>query len=489
MYARNFGQFSAPLADGTSLPVGVSYVYSNSHRVRRRRWIRDVQAVGGAVALEQSGIAVSSTADSDSDEDSQATWSTSNSGGEKSLFLKLGSFGLAGSVGSIASSLSLGRQPQLAAEDEEMSSSAGGGELSGRQTLASIGRQMRDLEMECAKEADAVAKEWKRNHKPQYKMQVKELEKALEGLQAQLNKNNKLSESEVVTLEDSISAHTEALNATKKRLYFPQSSLSFGTNGIFVAIDDVWIERISGEFVVDLIGSLSSPQVIIVLTGADSGPGAGVNVNLKLEGFKLRAPGAPKISLDEAVLTACVRVTMMMTFHSESNKWKMSNDDLDIKMNAFSGPYGLSRTLVSTVLSIVSSKIRKAILDAVPMEIGHLLRTLPIPFSIRGEFDIEGNRIKELSLPVSQATGLCRTLGLSMEHLDHFLKLQKMLDRRSWGKMLKTIQDMINYRYGDTAVLHEWTIPNITWSYLYSELWEQSTRGTGTALRSCGHKL
>jgi hypothetical protein len=466
MYARNFGQFFAAPADGSLLPSGVGYVYNTTHRVRRRRWIRDVQALGGANAQEPSGVAVSSTADSDSDEDSQATWSTA--GSEKNLFLKLGSLGLAGSVGSIASSLSMGRQPQQpVAEEEDVSSSTGAGEFSAKQTLASIGRQMRDLELECAREADLVAKEWKKNHKPQYKMQVKELEKALEGLQAQLNKNNKLSESEVITLEDAINAHTEALNATKKRLYFPQSSLSFGTNGIFVAIDDVWIERISGEFVVDLIGSLTSPQVIVVLTGTDSGPGAGVNVNLKLEGFKLRAPGAPKISLDEAVLTTCVRVTLMMTFNSESNKWKMSNDDFNIKMNAFSGPYGLSRTLVSTVLTIVSSKIRKAILDAVPIEIGHLLRTLPIPFSIRGEFDIEGNRIKELSLPVSQATGLCRTLGLSMEHLEHFLKLQKLLERSSWGKSLKTIQDMINYRYENMRTFLLTFRVIVTWSITY----------------------
>lgn len=447
MYARNFGQFSSAPAEGSVLPLGVSPVYNTSHRVRRRRWIRDVQPMAGR---QQQGGAASSAADSDSDEDSVATssdygGSQSGGGGEKSLFLKLGSLGLTGSVGGIASSLTLGRQQNM--DEDEFSSSAGGGDLSAKQALASIGRQMRELELECAREAEAVTKEWKKNHYPQYKMQVKELEKSLEGLQAQLTKNNKLSESDVISLEDTINAHTEALNATKKRLYFPHSSLSFGTNGIFVAIDDVWIERVSGVFVVDLIGSLTAPQVIVVLTGTESGPGAGVNINLKLEGFKLRAPGAPKISLDEAVLTACVRVTMMLTFHAESNKWKMNNEDLSIKLNAFSGPYGLSRTLVSTVLSIVSSKIRHAILDAVPVEIGHLLRTLPIPFSIRGEFDIEGNRIKELSLPVSEATGLCRTLGLSMDHLAHFMKLQKLLDRSSSGKMLKTIQDMINYRY------------------------------------------
>lgn len=372
-----------------------------------------------------------------SDEETQNSGSAEERSAEKYIFLKLGSGGNTGGTPTKGA----------VADEEETRSSVTGGDGGSRQSLRLLGMQIRELELECEREADTAVKEWKLTQYPMYRATVREIEKAVSALEDQIKKESNVSEEHVLSLEETLKAHVDVLNATKKRMYFPNSNLSSGSADAFFAIDDFWVEDVSGVFVVDMIGSLSSPQVIVNLTGTADGPNSGVNVKLKLEGFKLRAKGAPSISVQETVLTACVKMSMMLTFVAASNKWQLLPADFRLDLLAFSGPYGLSRAFVSTILSMVGGKIREAILVALPMEVGHLLMTLPIPFAVRGEFAVRGTPLSLLCSPLDEAQGLCQSLGFNPGHMKVFMELQKKIGRGArGGPLLKTMQDMINYR-------------------------------------------
>ena len=403
------------------------------HRTRRRRWVREIKRRGDA---EEETVARMS-----SDDEIETTNAEPERVRDKYLFLKLGSSGIPNSgTGSPSAKGSL-------IDDEDTRSSATGGEGNNAQSLRWIGRQIMDVEAEFEQEAEAALKDWKKYQYPQYKATVQELEKSITALQKEAKTQSDASEEEVITLEEKIVAYTDALNATKRRLYFPNSNLSSGSADAYFAIDDFWLEDIAGVFVVDMIGSLRSPEVHVSLMGTDEGVNSGVNIKLKLEGFKLRAKGAPSISVEEAVITACVRVSMLLSFNTATNKWQLKPADFKLELLAFSGPYGLSRTFVSTILSMVSSKIREAILLALPMEFGHILMTLPIPFGVRGQFSICGTPLSHLNTPLSEAHSLCHSLGFNTGHMGIFMDLQKALGRgKKSMKLLKTMQDMITYR-------------------------------------------
>jgi hypothetical protein len=404
-----------------------------AHRTRRRRWARDMK--------RRDDAPLDDVPASYSDDETE---NTSGSGepdrvAEKYLFLKLGSSG-------IASNSSPSKASGGGGDEDDSHSSLTGAEVGHTQSLKWIGRQLRDLEGECERETETAHREWKKAQYPQYKAAVVEIERSITELKSKIKDESDVSEEHVLSLEETLKAHIDVLNSTKKRLYFPNSNLSSGSADAFFAIDDFWVEDISGVFIIDMVGSLVSPEVLVSLLGTSEGSGSGVSLKLKLEGFKLRAKGAPSINVEEAVLTACVKVSMLLTFVAATNKWQLLPADFRLDLLTFSGPYGLSRAFVSTILAMVSSKIREAILLALPMEIGHLLMTLPIPFGIRGEFAICGTPLSHLSSPLTEAHDLCHSLGFNPGHLTVFMELQKMLGRGKTGKVLKTMQDMINYR-------------------------------------------
>lgn len=409
---------------------------SGTHRARRRRWTRDMKRrddVPLPIEIDQGA--------NSSEDETQNTGLGEDRVAEKYLMLKFGS-----GVGMSNSSVNTSKGG--AADEEETRSSLTGGVEGGTlQSLRWLGKQIRDLEVECEREAETAVREWKRTQQPMYKATVREIEKAISGLEQQIKRESNTSEEKVISLEETLKAHIDALNATKKRLYFPNSNVSAGSADAFFAIDDFWVENVSGIFVVDMIGSLVAPQVMVTLTGVDDGPNSGINIKLKLEGFKLRAKGAPNISVQEAVLTACVKVSIMLTFVASTNKWQLLPADFSLDLLAFSGPYGLSRAFVATILAMVGGKIREAILVALPVEIGHLLMTLPIPFAVRGEFAISGTPLQHLCSPLVEANDLCRSLGFNPGHMRVFMDLQKLMGRgRKAGPVLNTMQDMINYR-------------------------------------------
>lgn len=119
-------------------------------------------------------------------------------------------------------------------------------------------------------------------------------------------------------------------------------------------------------------------------------------MRLKIGGFKLRGDsgkGVPAISLDSVKVTVTIRITMMLTYSMKNKVWTSAPHHFRVEMLQFKGPFGLSRSVVSGVLSIVVPIIKTQLLANLPPEIGMFISTLPSPISIRGEFNLKGTEI------------------------------------------------------------------------------------------------
>ena len=86
-------------------------------------------------------------------------------------------------------------------------------------------------------------------------------------------------------------------------------------------------------------------------------------------------------------------------------------------------------SMVSAILSVITPALRTRILAALPPELGLLMRTLPSPFSCRGEFDITGPELLVLSTPLEKSQLLCQMFEYSPSQMDMFQWLQKSMDR------------------------------------------------------------
>ena len=81
------------------------------------------------------------------------------------------------------------------------------------------------------------------------------------------------------------------------------------------------------------------------------------------------------------------------------------------------------------VVSLVSPIIRSQLVKLLPFEIGHLIRSFPSPFCIRGEYDVSGTELSILSSPLHKSSIVCELCGYSQTQMEMFYWLQKALDR------------------------------------------------------------
>jgi hypothetical protein len=142
--------------------------------------------------------------------------------------------------------------------------------------LINIGKQMKALELECKKEDDLKMKEFHANIEPSYKRTIKELDQRINELRKRIQNEIPIGNEHIALLEQELQAHLEVQDSTKRSLYFPNSNITLGSGGVYFALDDFWLEYGSGQFVLDLVPSKETPQIILLLTGAadgnDSGP-------------------------------------------------------------------------------------------------------------------------------------------------------------------------------------------------------------------------
>jgi hypothetical protein len=139
--------------------------------------------------------------------------------------------------------------------------------------------------------------------------------------------------------------------------------------------------------------------------------------------------GVPRLSLDTVKVTVTIRVTLMLTYSMTDKKWTAPPNNFRVEMLAFKGPFGLSRSVVSGILTIVVPILREQLLAALPPELGMFISSLPSPLSVRGEFNVKGTELKHLAHSMFKSEHMCSLVGYTPEQLLKWIAIQKSIGR------------------------------------------------------------
>lgn len=150
----------------------------------------------------------------------------------------------------------------------------------------------------------------------------------------------------------------------------------------------------------------------------------GITLRFKLDAFKLagdRGKGVPKLSLESVKVTATVRVHINLVFNTQLGTWNAAppvdngtegettgatkattgfgSKGFLIELLSFRGPMGLRRGMVSATLAVIIPTLKNQILSVLPAELGYLLKTLPSPIIIQGDFSATGLLLSDVTCP------------------------------------------------------------------------------------------
>lgn len=467
LYAYDFRVLQKTDEGGGIAPGGGQ----SEHFVRRKRWVRQIVKGGDLREEEEENFLRDDVSMiSDMDAGGNGLGSTSYS---PSRFTEVGGGKYEYSddedddEGPRRSTMSASRSESFSTSSPSLSTpSKGGAAVNSYNTvirtpeLSAIGKQMKALEASCRKQDEAKREEWKTSIAPGYKAQVKELEKRIDTLKKRLvvEAGMGIGAEHLGVLEEEVKTHTQVYESFKRQLYFPNSTVALGENGVYFALDDFFLEHASGQFILDLVPGRQHPQVILLLTGTAVGDESGVSIRLKIGKFKLKGDkgkGVPSLSFDTIKVTTVLRVTAMLSFDMQLKKWVCGSENFSIDMLYFRGPFGIRQSLVKTVLSLTTPLIRGAILDALPPELGVFVAHLPSPFSVRGEFTISGTELNNFTAKMHKSPEMCALVGYSPGQMLVFMAIQKSIDRSS-GDLIKTMEDLLNYRKIGTTYHREW---------------------------------
>ena len=164
------------------------------------------------------------------------------------------------------------------------SSSSGGGIIKVHDTgLLDLGRQIKALESEFRKWEDSQQKQWKAAAKAHLEAQIAQLEARLKLIQAKIDCE---SESGLgLNMEEELKSLSEQLELKKKTLFFPLSRIRLGQAGVYLGLDDLWLESASGHFVLDLIPHSETPRIHLLLSGTVFDPHAGISIRMLFQRF------------------------------------------------------------------------------------------------------------------------------------------------------------------------------------------------------------
>ena len=296
-------------------------------------------------------------------------------------------------------------------------------------SLTSIGKQIKLKEIEANQLEDSDNKDWQKYNKPALQIQITELEKYVNNLKSQIEIEVLKGLEYIIELEEELKNYSNRLEEVKKKYFFPQSPITLGQNGIYAALDDFWLENASGNFQLDLIPSKEKPSIKINVSGMNN---TGINIRIKAEGFKLagdKGKRIPKIKMDNLKVTLSLKINIIINFDINSNKWVTNPKEFKVELLSFKGPYGLTQSMVGAILSLVTPMIRTKLIAALPAELGLLLKTLPSPFVVKGEFDITGPELSILSVQLEKSPLLCQIFEYSPSQMDMFHWLQKSIEK------------------------------------------------------------
>jgi len=342
--------------------------------------------------------------------------------------------------------------------------------------IALIGKQILKLEHESVKWFEEQKNTWKKEQLPVIEEQVKELEARLEKLKVRLGEELDIAGIEhAKMLENEIAAHSESLEAVKRNKYFPNSKVTLGAEGYYIAFDDLWLEHLVGCIAFDLQPSKTAPFIRLFLAG-DEGPAAaegrgdiqdsddpiqqakaddvpnaarkGLEVRFKLEKFMTngdKGTSIPKISLDTIKITLELRVEMKLVYDVKTETWQCSKDQLLIELLSFRGPFGTRKSMIAALLPIIKPQIRHALIKALPKELGSFVSTLPSPFELRGGFSIKGTPLQVLKDEMGMHEYIRNACNLSALQMGMFKSMHTTMGRTGWTKSLSSVSDVLTY--------------------------------------------
>ena len=99
-------------------------------------------------------------------------------------------------------------------------------------------------------------------------------------------------------------------------------------------------------------------------------------------------------------------------------------------------------SLVSMVVSLISPLLRSLLTDNLPPELGMLLRSLPAPCRLRGEFDVRGTDMGLLSCPLYESNVLEQLCEYTPQQLHMFTYMQRAMERDR-SSLLRCVADII----------------------------------------------
>jgi hypothetical protein len=108
--------------------------------------------------------------------------------------------------------------------------------------------------------------------------------------------------------------------------------------------------------------------------------------------FHKKGKNVPKLKFDNLMITIAFNFSASLQYSLEKSKWFIDPKQFQLNILSFKGPYGLNRSIVSLVVSLLTPTLRSLLLKNLPFELGLLVRTLQCPLTMEGEFDIKGKR-------------------------------------------------------------------------------------------------
>jgi hypothetical protein len=348
-------------------------------------------------------------------------------------------------------------------------------------TVQAIAQQIKELEDLCDKKGNAYNKMWEKEQKPVLANQIKDFSSQIDDMKLKLERNIKKhndsnknkGKEDSSSIYDStqelsdIQAVIDVIEDCKKKYFLPYSPIVVGSDGVYLGLDDVWLEYASGFFMLDLIPN-PYPQANLILTSKDGSKDSGVSISLQLEGFNLvgeKGKRIPQLNFSSLKISLVVRITIGLFYDLESKKWKDLPEMFQIEMLSFKGPYLLSTNVVSTIISLVTPSIKTALLSSLPQELGLLLKSFVNPLVARGGFDICGPKLELLTTSFEKCDLISKLCDYSPSQVEMFHWMQRSMERAS---IIRTMTDLLQYRRKYARHQEHWAT--------LMQLWNQVSR-------------
>ncbi|CAK9110227.1 Hypothetical protein SCF082_LOCUS51206 [Durusdinium trenchii] len=208
---------------------------------------------------------------------------------------------------------------------------------------------------------------------------------------------------EIAHVEDAVVRSKEELEKVKRDLYFPRVQgwrFKHGADGVYVAMNDFWIEQISMRISLSVLDRVKEPRILVVASGsqtrempsrtstwADGGSNSGAKkravkggvVAFRVDKCGLHGEKGTKVpSLRPEQLRLLVEFQLTVPIEFSSGAWRASKG-FHFKImrieRQLKGSLYVPRSLLRLVLNrVLPGLIRGAILQSIPVELGAYLQ-------------------------------------------------------------------------------------------------------------------